>query len=349
MTGSHNTMRDDIHEQPTALRRMVNTAGPGLNALRPYAEKLRNGAFKRVVMTGMGGSAFAIYPAQIYLIERGIQTMPVEASELLHYESSLLDPQTLLIMISQSGRSVEVQRLVERTAGKLPVIAVTNDLSSPLAVGSEVTLNVNAGVELSVSTKTYSCTVAMLHLLARALSGAPIDAALDDVRRVADTIERMMPTWERQVDDLAGQLDANRFIVFLGRGPSRASALTSALITKETAKMPTEGMIGGQFRHGPIEVVSPGVAIVIFAGPSRTRTLDLALAADLAVRDGRVVLVGADQDVLGVLSIETPDVDEWTAPIAEIVPIQVLAARLAERRGIEPGKFRYIQKVTATE
>ncbi len=123
--------------------------------------------------------------------------------------------------------------------------------------------------------------------------------------------------------------------------------MTAALITKETAKLPTEGMIGGQFRHGPIEVVSPGVVTVIFAGPSRTRELDLALAADLAGREGQVLVLGAN--VPGALGVDVPDVDEWTAPVAEIVPIQLLAAGLAKRRGVEPGTFRFIQKVTVTE
>jgi glutamine---fructose-6-phosphate transaminase (isomerizing) len=349
MTAPDNSMYADILEQPEALRRMLDAAGPGLEALRPWSEKLRDGTLKRIVMTGMGGSAFAIYPSQIYLVERGIATTNVEASELLYYYLSLLDPATLLVMISQSGRSVEIQRLVERTGARAPVVAVTNDLDSPLARSSQLALHINAGPELTVSTKTYTCTLGLLHLVARALSGAPVQPAIDDVRRVADSIERMLPAWERQIDGLAAQLDNTRFVEFLGRGPSRASALTAALITKETAKLPTEGMIGGQFRHGAIEVVSPGVGIVIFAGPERTRTLDLALAADLAAREALVVLVGADQDVLGITSVETPGVNEWTAPIAEIVPIQLLATRLAVRRGIEPGKFRFIQKVTVTE
>ncbi len=345
MTG----LLNDIREQPAALHRMLDTIGPSLDRLRPWSEKLRDGTLKRVVMTGMGGSSYAVYPAQIYLIAHGIQAMPVETAELLHYYPSLLDEQTLLITISQSGRSVEIQRLVERVGGKIPMIGVTNDLESPLAHGSQDTLYLNAGVEVAVSIRTYTCTVALLHLLARALSGMPTDSAVSDLRRVAATLADRLPTWEQQIDDVASQLDDNRFLVFLGRGPSRASALTGALISKETAKIPTEGMIGGQFRHGPIEVVSPGVAVVIFAPPSRTRDLDLALAADLAARGAYVLLVGASQPLPGVVSLDVPRVDEWTAPLAEIVPIQLLATRLAVRRGIEPGKFRFIQKVTTTE
>jgi glutamine---fructose-6-phosphate transaminase (isomerizing) len=337
----------EIMEQPEALHRMLDTIGPSLEALRPWADKLRQGMLKRVVMTGMGSSSHAVFPAQIFLVEHGIEAVPVEASELLYYYLPLLDEHTLLAIISQSGRSVEVQRLIERIGGKSPILGITNDQQSVLAQNSQALLYINAGIERTVSTKKYTVTLGVLHLMARVLSGTPIDLAITGVRRAADAIGRMLPAWERQMDDVAARLDDARFLVFLGRGPSRASAMTAALITKETAKIPTEGMIGGQFRHGPIEVIAPGVVTVIFAGPSRTRELDLALAADLAQREGQVLVLGAN--VPGALNVDVPDVDEWTAPIAEIVPIQLLAARLAARRGIEPGKFRFIQKVTVTE
>jgi glutamine---fructose-6-phosphate transaminase (isomerizing) len=348
------SLLNEIQEQPEALRRTVDAVGASLDLLRPWTERLQEGKIKRVVMTGMGSSCFAIYPALTYLVEHGIQAIGIETSELLYYYLPLLDEQTLLVIISQSGRSVEVVRLIEQFAGRVSIVGVTNDLASPLARGSSLALYLNAGTELTVSTKSYTCTLAALHLAARALCGMPTEPAAAELVQVADGIGRMMPAWDRQMDAVAAQLaphpDDIRFVVYLGRGPSRASAMTSALITKETAKLPTEGMVGGQFRHGPIEVLSPGVMTVIFAGPGRTRDLDLALAADLAEREGRVMVVGSvDQARPGTFVVDVPSVNEWTAPVAEIVPIQFLAAKLAQRRGVELGKFRFIQKVTTTE
>jgi glucosamine--fructose-6-phosphate aminotransferase (isomerizing) len=123
--------------------------------------------------------------------------------------------------------------------------------------------------------------------------------------------------------------------------------MTAALITKETAKIPTEGMVGGQFRHGPMEVIAPPVTTVIFASSGRTRDLNVNLARDLAGREGPVVMIG--MSVPGALHIAVPSTDEWLTPILEIVPIQMIAAELAAQRGLQVGHFRYGQKVTTTE
>src|SRR5947207_2210058 len=96
------TLLKEIHDQPEALRRTVETVGASVDLLRPWAERLQEGKIRRVVMTGMGSSCFAVYPALAYLVEHGIQAIGIETSELLHYYLPLLDEQTLLVMISQS-------------------------------------------------------------------------------------------------------------------------------------------------------------------------------------------------------------------------------------------------------
>jgi glucosamine--fructose-6-phosphate aminotransferase (isomerizing) len=298
----------------------------------------------------MGSSFYAVYPALIYLVERGMVAVGMETAELLHHYMPLLDDHTLLIAISQSGFSVEMMRLIDEVGTRVPVFGITNTSTSPLAQQSDITFFLNAGAEETVTTKTYTCTLAALHMLARALTGMPLETTTSALRRTADAIGTALPGWRDQAGELAAQLKASHFLTFLGRGPSRASAMTGALVTKETAKIPTEGMIGGQFRHGPIEVISPETTTIIFTGISRTRHLDLSLAAALARLEGKVVSVGnSDQQVQDTLTVNVPASDEWRNPIAEIVPIQLLAARLAEQRGLEIGKFKYGGKITTTE
>jgi glucosamine--fructose-6-phosphate aminotransferase (isomerizing) len=341
---------DEINEQPDALHRTLDNIGSDLEAVtrwitRPPLDKIR-----RVVLTGMGSSFYAVYPALIYLVERGMVAVGMETAELLHHYMPLLDDHTLLIAISQSGFSVEMMRLIDEVGTRVPVFGITNTSTSPLAQQSDITFFLNAGAEETVTTKTYTCTLAALHMLARALTGMPLETTTSALRRTADAIGTALPGWRDQAGELAAQLKASHFLTFLGRGPSRASAMTGALVTKETAKIPTEGMIGGQFRHGPIEVISPETTTIIFTGISRTRHLDLSLAAALARLEGKVVSVGnSDQQVQDTLTVNVPASDEWRNPIAEIVPIQLLAARLAEQRGLEIGKFKYGGKITTTE
>ena len=343
---------DEIQEQPDALHRTLDAVGPELASLAPFAEKLKQGALRRVLFTGMGGSFHPATPPLMYLLEHGIDADMMESSELLYHYRSLQNPRTLMVMVSQSGKSVEIVKLLEQNGKHVPVIAITNYPDSPLALQSDAQLYIRAGVESTVSTKTNTCTVLVLHLLARVLSGEPLQPEIDKLRHVADAVGKALPYWNKRAEELAASLKDSRFLMFVGRGPSRASAMTAALIAKETTKLPTEGMVGGQFRHGPMEVLAPGVVIFLFAPPGRTRGLDQSLAADLGKLNGQTIVVGTlDQPVSNVLSfdVSSEHLDEWTTPIIEIIPIQLFAARLAMARGLEAGKFRYGQKVTTTE
>ncbi len=337
----------EVYEQPAALHHTLDALATDVRQVERHAVQLQQGKLRRVIFTGMGSSYWAAFPCMIALHERDITAFALESSEFMYYHRALLDEQTLVVAISQSGRSVEVVKLLDAISPQTPVIGITNDPQSPLAQRSTTRLLFKAGEELTVSTKTYTCTLAALHLLAAALTGGSTQTAIDEVRQVADAMERSLPAWNTRALGIVERIQPVAFVIFVGRGPSRASCMTSALITKETAKIPTEGMVSGQFRHGPMEVVAPGITTVIFAGPGQTRDLNLSLARDLTGREGSVVVVGAD--VPKALTVEVPAASEMLTPVAEIVPVQLIAAQLAARRGLEVGTFRFGQKITTTE
>ncbi len=338
----------EVHDQPAALRRIAEALPAELKVVAPFGEKLRRGEFTNVVFTGMGSSLSACVAATIILAEHGIAALALEASELLSAYHSLLSTKTLVIAVSQSGQSVEIARLVNEFGDRIPIIGVTNTPGSPLAERSSVTLQMHAGAEETVSTKTYTCTLAALHLLALALLDLPVQAACDDLQNIADNLQQRLPVYDALIPTIAQQIAPVSFIEYLGRGASRGSAITAALITKETAKMPTEGMAGGQFRHGPWEVLGPTVTVCLFCGSRATRHLDLALAADIVARDAKVIMIGP-KAVPGTLHIAIADVDPLLIPILEIVPVQLLAAELAKAKGLQPGEFRFSGKVTTIE
>lgn len=338
-------IRDEIRSQPEVIRKTIQAVSAALPAIAPYANDLDNG--RQVIFTGMGGSFAAGTLAQFGLIESGIQAVTVESSELLYHSHHLFDSKPLIVMISQSGESREVVRLLDeldkRQAG-CPVIGITNTLKSTLAKRSTQTLVIQAGEEKTVSTKTYTCTLAALVLLTGALSHSD---RLRSLEQAAQTIESALPDLEVQAKQIAARLSKTSFIEYLGRGASRASALTAALITKETAKLPTEGMVGGQFRHGPIEVLAPEITIAIFMGSGIERSLNDVLAADIEARGASVIRIGSN--VQHDLGFDISALDDLIMPIAEIVPVQLLAVELAAQRGFPVGEFRYGTKITTSE
>jgi glucosamine--fructose-6-phosphate aminotransferase (isomerizing) len=142
----------DILGQPQALQdtlRGLDTSKP-LNRL---VTRLRRGSYQRIVLTGMGGSFHALYPLE--LVDHGFNAIRVETSELVHYQDRFLDSRSLIIVVSQSGESAEVVRLLQRNRSRADLIAVTNSPDSTLARCVDAVVRTLAGEEFSVSCKTY--------------------------------------------------------------------------------------------------------------------------------------------------------------------------------------------------
>ena len=112
-----------------------------------------------VVFTGMGSSLFAAYPAQAFLTSVGIRALVWETAELLHHHLRILKPDTLLVIVSQSGETVEVTRLLEHLPKRVGVLGVVNVESSTLGRRANVLLPMLAGRQKSVSTRTYTTSV----------------------------------------------------------------------------------------------------------------------------------------------------------------------------------------------
>ncbi len=342
------SLRDEIREQPEVIRRTIQSVIANLATIQSQASNLK--ARHQIVITGMGGSFAAGTLCQLILSEGGINALTLESSELLYHYRPLLDSQPVIIMISQSGESGEIVRLIaelQKQSNDTPIIGITNAAGSTLATKSTYSLLIQAGAEKTVSSKTYTCTLAALVMLGSALIGGAEDSTIRSLEQAAGAIETALPEWEERAKTIAEHVHEIGFMEFLGRGVSRASALTGALITKETAKLPTEGMVGGQFRHGPIEVLAPNTAVTIFTGSGMERDLNEILAKDIENHNAPVIRIGSD--VQHDLGFNLPPVDELVRPMVEIIPVQLLAAELAALRGFPVGEFRYGTKVTTTE
>lgn len=322
----------DVLGQPAALS---NTLAGLETFARPACR------FKRVVLTGMGSSFHALHPLHLRLIESGISSVMAETSELVHYMPALIAPDSLLVVVSQSGASAEVIRLLDAAGGRSPVIAVTNTAGSPLAAGSEYVVETRAGEEATVSTKTYVATLAALEWLGAVLTGVESSPILAALRRACNEMAEYLSGWEAHVRSLAEFLGGVDHLFLVGRGASLASAGTGGLILKEAAHFPAEGMSSAAFRHGPLEMVRPGILVCVFAGAAHTIGLNRRLAVDVEAAGGKVAWIGEDSEMqaLRVAAL----------PLLEILPVQMISIALAARAGREPGVFARLTKVTTVE
>lgn len=345
-------MPENIFGQPESLRRLLAFhRGEGSSGLRGCAERIIK-ADGRLLFTGMGASLFAAIPAVARLVEHGFAAQAIESAELLHYGGASLRRGDMAILISRSGGSVEVLRLVEKMrAAGVTIVGVTNVPGSELERVADSTISIGAQADQLVAVQTYTGTVLALLLLAEQViaggTAALADACAAALAKLPAFIEDCHDTSESWQE----WLDSPAPLYLLGRGPALASTHEGALLLHETAKAAAVSMSCGQFRHGPVEAVSGDFRAAVFGAPEPTRALDRSLADDLSRMGATVRWIGP-APVNGHHApslVPWPDVPPALAPIFEIVPLQFAAYRLALWRGIVPGDFRYASEITAVE
>ena len=334
----------DLIEQPGALSRTIATLADE-RSLDSLAGALRGARWRRVVLTGMGSSYWACRPLYLRLLKDGQTPVMVETSELIHYEREWLAADTLVIAVSQSGRSVELVRMLEYAGERNEIIGVTNTPGSPLATQSMAAVLTHAGEEHTVSCKTYLATLLALDWLGDLLSGEDSEPLMDQARAAVEPMRAYLSEWPAHVGELMPALEGVNDIFIVGRGPSVSAAGTGGLILKESTHFHAEGMSAAAFRHGPYEMLSDAVFVLVLEGDARSAAFSRALVEDIRAAGGRSALVSSAAE--GVFHI--PECAERIRPLMEMLPVEMLTLALAAIKGREPGRFERATKVTEVE
>lgn len=322
----------EIQEQPEMLERTLGYyhSREGKERLDAVCTLWTTGDYDKIVLTGMGSSYFVSQAAAIMMTAYNIPAFAINAGELLHFQSSVLTERTLLVAISQSGESYEViellKQLGERHHSRLTVVGVTNESGSSLAAMATLSLLCKAGREEMTSTKTFITTYLVVYLLAGALDGRRVDNALLDsvVREVGLQLEKGGIYLSRSVAFLSG----HPFVQVIGRGTVFASVAQTALMFMEATKTPASALLGGEFRHGPLEMVGPGFICIIYShSRSGVYRLSIRLVADVLSFNGKVILVsdissGIESVNLLEINVHCGDPDLFAIP--SIVPVQLI-------------------------
>lgn len=330
----------DLLAQPQAVAATV----AALRTLAPLPARAL--ACERIVLTGMGSSLHAQHPLQLRLNRAGRTALMVETAELVHAQSALLDARTLVVAVSQSGRSAEIVQLlnhIETLASRPVVIGVTNTADSPLATRPDFVVPLRAGPEFSVSCKTYLATLVALEWLGGALCGDDLSALSAEFAPVVPAMQSYLADWRAHAAHLAAEFTDLRHLFLTGRGASLAAVGTGALILKESTRFHAEGMSSPAFRHGPLEMVNPGLHALVFAGHATTAPLNEALARDIRLAGGHASLIS--ETALSPV-FRLPVGLARTRPVFEILPVQMLSLALAALAGREPGVFERATKIT---
>jgi glucosamine--fructose-6-phosphate aminotransferase (isomerizing) len=336
----------EIHEQPAALERLL--AGCRREAV-DVAARAAGARLVRVIAHGSSDNA-ASYGVYAFPLLAGATAFRESISLLTYYGTTPDLAESLVVAISQSGRTPDVVEYVEAARGKARLtVAVTNDPGSPLADAADAVLPLCAQPELAVAaTKTYTSSLAALALLAAALGGEG-DRVADELRRTAELMSSALTTLDSVVRGTAALFQATGQMVVVGRGVEYPTARELALKLTETCHLVASPLTTTDFSHGPIAGVGSHVPVWVIASD------DPCLPAALEAA-GRARRAGAPLIASGSASAEVPEAAirfrvppaprPILAPILSILPGQLFSWALARTKGLDPDAPTGLSKVT---
>jgi fructoselysine-6-P-deglycase FrlB-like protein len=340
-------MRREVEEQPAALERTLAALFPAVPDLRTVARDCR-----QVLLIARGSSDnAAVYGSYVCSVRGGRLATLASPSVATAYGASVDLSGVLAVGVSQSGQTEEiVETLTWARDSGARTVAVTNGEGSALTQVADVPLVTRAGTELAVpATKTFTTQLLALAVLGLALRGD--DAALDGLERVAPAVQQALATAEA-AEELATHLAPVRRLVVSGRGYASAVALELALKLEEACYVAAIGMSGADLQHGPIAVVdaeTPALLVAAADGPVLPGVG--ALARRVREAGGAAYAIGGDADLVAACTSALPgtDLPEHLAPVALVVPGQLLVEALARAKGLDPDAPRGLRKVTQTD
>lgn len=305
---------------------------------------------RHVYLTGIGASWNAALSVGTMFYSAGKPVYLLDAAELLHFAT--IPPDALIIVLSRSGRSVEIVRLMAKARkGKAIVVGLTNAIDGPLARESHFSLLIPVAFDHAISVNTYSTLALAAAALARTTL-VPFDNAFaSSLAGALRATATAIPIWQDQMEK-SDWLVPNASYYFLARGSSLGSCHEARLLWEEGAKSPATCMGTGMFRHGPQEIVREGSRFGVWIDSSRMRGEDLAVVRDLRRLGASVMIVGQGQGLPqneGILVFRIPEMPaEWQF-LADTIPAQLAAERLSRLSQVDCDSFRVCSYVVEGE
>jgi glucosamine--fructose-6-phosphate aminotransferase (isomerizing) len=337
----------EIGEQPQALLRLL---GESAEFERVAAEILARGA-TTIRMVGHGSSDNAAsYGVYAFGLLPGWTALRDSISLTVYYGADLDMTGCTVLALSQSGRTPDVLRYVERTRRNGAfTVAVTNDPESELALAADAVLLLHAGPEQAIAaTKTYTNQLAALALLAAHTAGLGARMA-DDVRAVAELMAALVPAVQKTITDVAVSFAFAGRMFVVGRGAEYATAREVALKLLETCRVAAEPLTATDLSHGPVAALD--ALFPVWAIASNDQTLPAVLEATTRAREAGAAIIASGSaagSVAGasfVLPVPEPPSPLLT-PLLSVIPGQLFAWALAKTKGLDPDEPRGLSKVT---
>jgi glucosamine--fructose-6-phosphate aminotransferase (isomerizing) len=363
--GYEHFMLKEIHEQPQSLKdciagRLDELKGQVLlKELTLTEEQVHD--ISRIIIIACGTSYHAGMMGK-YIIEE-LTDIPVviEIGSEFRYSRSLVDKNTLIVAVTQSGETADTIAAVKDAAMKgAHVVAVTNVVGSTISRDATDTIYMMAGPEIGVAaTKTFTAQAVVMYMLAIYLGRARGSLNAEKATKIIEAL-KSLPQKAQQVLELDEKIceisklfNAASAFFLVGRHLNYPVALEGALKIKEVSYIISDGFAAGELKHGPLALITTNVPVIAIATDSAVYDKVVSNIREIKARDATVIAIASEGndnvDQLADLVIRIPDACEYISPIMSTIVLQLFAYYVALDRGCPIDKPRNLAKSVTVE
>jgi glutamine---fructose-6-phosphate transaminase (isomerizing) len=362
--GNHrHFMQKEIYEQPVVVAQTLQSY------LRPVEEQVALpdmdfdlSTVERVAIVACGTASYVGAIGKYWLEQMARVPVEVDVASEFRYREPVLGPNTLGLVISQSGETADtLAALRHMKAEGVTTAGIINVPTSSMAREVDLLLPTHAGPEIGVaSTKAFTCQLAVMAALAaniaRAKGKLSAEQEAELVLHLSEVPAAMNAALahDGDIERMAHTIAGARDVLYLGRGPDYPLALEGALKLKEISYIHAEGYAAGEMKHGPIALIDESVPIIVIApsGPLFDKTVSN--MQEVQARGGKVVLISDAEGLAkagegALATIEMPKVHPLIAPLVYAVPVQLLAYHVAVVKGTDVDQPRNLAKSVTVE
>lgn len=362
--GYDHFMLKEIMEQPTTLRNAMrgrlnfSDGAVRLNGLNLQYKELCQ--IKRIVITACGTSWHASLIGEYLIEEHARIPVEVEYASEFRYRNPIIDRDSILLVISQSGETLDTLAALREAKRKgATCLGICNVVGSTIARETDGGVYIHAGPEIGVaSTKAFTSQIMVLSLIAILLGrmrhmslekGSQLIGALKKVpEQVASLLEK-----NDKVKKIAEKYAQHNNFLYLGRGLNFPVALEGALKLKEISYVHAEGYPAAEMKHGPIALIDQNMPVVVIAPKDAVYEKVISNIQEIKARRGNVIAVATEGDnaIKSLVNdvIYIPEALDFIIPLLSIIPLQLLAYHIAVLRGCDVDQPRNLAKSVTVE
>jgi glucosamine--fructose-6-phosphate aminotransferase (isomerizing) len=357
-------MLKEIVEQKTTLRNAIRgrlnrkDGTARLDGLDRHEEQLEKA--KKIVITACGTAWHAGLIGEYMLEELTRVPTEVEYASELRYRNPVIDTDTILLAISQSGETIDtLEALREAKRRGATALGICNVVGSTIARETDGGVYIHAGPEIGVaSTKAFTSQLMVLALISllmgrkRAISVEKGREIIDAIEKIPDQVGQILKL-DAHIRKIARKFHKKRNFLFLGRGLNFPIALEGALKLKEISYIHAEGYPAAEMKHGPIALIDEDMPVVFIAIRDSVFEKVLLNIEEVKSRKGIVIAITSegDNEVKSMVKhcIPIPRTIDLLTPLLTVIPLQMLAYHIAVMRGCDVDKPRNLAKSVTVE